>query len=190
MNQSRTSRFAVLTIVSSAIVVCGLVAWKSTRRYQSPPAPESVLVRQAPLFQLHDQAMNALRIQRYIGRHKLLVAFLDATNGVDRSDLALSLRQHWKAMERTGGIVLGITAARPAENREAIDRSGEWPFVLLSDLNDFEVHRQWGAFDDQAGRPREAVVVVDRSGLIRFAHFGPDGLGTPEAWTAELRSVR
>jgi hypothetical protein len=52
------------------------------------------------------------------------------------------------------------------------------------------VHRQYRAFDYDAQKPREAVFVVDRSGLIRFAHFGPKLLGQIDDWVGELNAVR
>lgn len=175
--------------LASVLIVCA-VAWKLTRQYDRPAAPETAYIRQAPVFQLHDQAMKLVRLQRYIGRQKFLVAFFDATPGINGSPIASAIRDHWKEFERTGGVVLGVTAARPVENREAIEKAGSLPFVLLSDLNNYEVHRKWGAFDEQAGLPREAVVIVDRAGLIRFVHYGPDDLGTVETWVKELRMVR
>lgn len=166
------------------------VGWKLTRQYAPPLTPERAYIRQAPLFQLHDESMKLLRLQRYVGRQKFLVAFIDATRGAENSRVAIGLRDLWPAFERTGGVVLGVTSVRPAENRAAIERSGTFPFVLLSDLNQLEVHRQWGACDEKTDEPREAVVIVDRAGLIRFVHYGPDSLGEPEQWARELSQVR
>jgi len=185
----RPPRFAIWVLLIATGAILGLVAWKQTRTYDRPAAPESAYIRQAPVFQLHDQAMKLVRLQRYIGRQKFLVAFVNASAGAERSAVATSIRERWTDFERSGGVVLVVTAARPAENREAIER-GRLPFALLSDLNNFEVHREWGAFDERADAPREAVIVVDRAGLIRFVHLEPDDLGLPDVWVKELRMVR
>lgn len=173
-----------------ALLLLGAVGWKLTRTYDPPLEPEQAYIRQAPLFQLHDQSMKLLRVQRYMGRQKFLIAFIDGSGGVDQSVVARGIRDRWADFERTGGVVLGVTAARPAENREAAQRSGTFPFVLLSDLNRLEVHRQYGACDEKTDQPREAVIIVDRAGLIRFVHYGPLSLGTPEQWARELGQVR
>jgi hypothetical protein len=52
------------------------------------------------------------------------------------------------------------------------------------------VHRAYGAFDDRSGTPHEAVFVIDRTGLIRNIHRGPNDLGSPHEWADELRHVR
>ena len=61
------------------LALCGLVVWKQGRRYESFPIPDKAFVRQAPVFQLHDQSMKLLRLQRYIGRHKLMMTFIDTS---------------------------------------------------------------------------------------------------------------
>ena len=100
-----------------------------------------------------------------------------------------------------------ISASRPSENRYGKNlehlqagaatqagpsREGElrYPFPLLSDILDYEVHRRYGAFDARTGRPVEAVFVVDRAGVIRNTHLGPGGLGDAGEWVRELQEVR
>ncbi|MFM8582874.1 MAG: peroxiredoxin family protein [Planctomycetaceae bacterium] len=173
-----------------AVALGGLVWWKQGQDYESFPIPDKAFVRQAPVFQLHDQSMKLLRLQRYIGRHKFLVAFIDASEGADRSEVLKGLKSRFSEFERTGGLIVGVTAGRPAENRAAIERLEGLPFVLLSDLNNLEVHREWGAVKGSPEQAVEGIVVVDRAGWIRFQHFGPDELGTVEQWLAELRAVR
>lgn len=187
---ARSWRPLFWTIPLAALVILAAVGWKLSRQYDPPAAPERAYIRQAPVFQLHDESMKLLRLQRYIGRQKILVAFLDAREGVDHSLVAQGIRENWADFERTGGVVIGITAVRPAENRAAIGRGGAFPFVLLSDLNQLEVHRQWGACDEKTDLPREGVVIVDRAGWIRFIHFAPDTLGTPAQWAKEFAQVR
>jgi peroxiredoxin len=174
----------------TALLLAGLVTWKGLQKYDPPAAPERAFIRPAPVFQLHDSAMKLMRLQRYVGRSKFLVAFVDASQGADQSPVLQGLRDHWSEFERAGGVVLAVTATRPAENRQAIERLGSLPFPLLSDLNQLEVHRQYGACNEQGNQPREAVVIVDRAGLIRFVHYAPETLGTSDQWARELAQVR
>jgi peroxiredoxin len=134
--------------------------------------------------------MKLMRLQRYVGRSKFLVAFVDASQGADQSVVTQGLRERWAEFERAGGVVMAVTATRPVENRAAIERLGGLPFPLLSDLNQMEVHRQYDACDAKQGTSREAVIIVDRAGLIRFVHYAPDSLGTAEQWARELAQVR
>lgn len=191
-------RKILLVIPISAIVVAGLVWYRIHR----PPAAigqttSAATMRPAPLFQLYDEQSQIVRLARYIGRHRLLIVFFDGTRGPDQNELLLDLRQKFLPIHETGAIVLAISALRPSELRPAPNERGErtsreepFPFGMLADINDFEVHRLYGAFNETTGQPREAAFVIDRTGIIRHVHLGPDGLGGPELWANELRSVK
>jgi peroxiredoxin len=191
-------RKILLAIPVSAVVIAGLVWY----RIQRPPqvvahTPVAATMRAAPLFQLYDEQSQIVRLARYIGRHRLLLVFFDGTQGPDHSELLLDLRRNFLPIHESGAIVLAISGLRPSELRPAPNERGErtardepFPFGMLADINNFEVHRQYGAFDDTTNRPREAVFVVDRTGVIRHVHLGPDNLGGPEVWADELRHVK
>jgi peroxiredoxin len=194
----------------SAVVITALIAFKLTRRYETA-ADESSFeaafdVRPAPQFQLYDQNSRTVRLASYKGRHKLLIVFFDGSRGPDHSELLCRLRDNFAKIHDTGAVILAISAARPSQNRYGanlehlkIDSSGapaaasqelRYPFPLLSDVLDYDVHRRYEAFDMRTGQPREAVFVVDRAGLIQSAHKAPDQLGTADDWIKELREVR
>lgn len=191
-------RKILLVIPVSAVVIAGLV-W---HRLNRPPAAApltafAATMRPAPLFQLYDEQSQIVRLARYIGRHRLLIVFFDGTQGPDRSELLLELRRKFLPIHESGAIVLAISALRPSELRPAPNERGErtsrdepFPFGMLADINNFEVHRLYGAFDEQSNRPREAAFVIDRTGVIRHVHLGPDDLGGPEVWADELRHVK
>jgi peroxiredoxin len=147
-----------------------------------------------------------VRLKSYIGRHKLLIVFFDGSRGPDHSQLLGQLVGKYTEIHATGAVVLAISAARPSQNRYGanlehlkVDPSGaaaseqeelRYPFLLLSDILDYKEHRNYQAFDERTGKPRESVFVVDRAGLIQYTHLGPDQLGTAEVWIKELRLVR
>jgi peroxiredoxin len=201
--RSSRSRRLLLMLPVSAAVIAALVAFKLTRRYEPAVEESPGVVRPAPLFQLYDQHSQIVRLARDVGRHKLLIVFYDGSRGPDGSVLLGQLRDRFPDLHSTGASVLAISASRPSENRYGVNlehrptvatptAAGErhYPFPLLSDILDFEVHRQYGAFDFDAQKPREAVFVVDQSGLIQFAHFGLKGLGQIDDWIRELNAVR
>jgi peroxiredoxin len=191
-------RKILLVIPLSAVAIAGLVFYRLNRPAPTTaPTPVAVTMRPAPLFQLYDEQSQIVRLARYIGRHRLLIVFFDGSRGPDQNELLLELRRKFLPIHETGAIVLAISSLRPSELRPAPNERGErtsrdepFPFGMLADINDFEVHRLYGAFDDKTNRPREAVIVVDRTGIIRHAHLGPDDLGSPEDWADELRHLK
>lgn len=190
--------FLVLPI--SAIVIAVLVVYRLNR----PPAPPvaaaiASAVRPAPLFQLYDENSQIVRLSRYLGRHKLLIVFFDGRQGIDGSGLLAALRDEagYRQIAQTRAVVLAITALRPSEMRLAnneqgqrVERDRPVPFPMLADIHDYEVHRQYGAWDIETDEPREAVFVVDRTGIIQHGHLGPGALGTPALWADELNRAR
>jgi peroxiredoxin len=202
----KARRRVVLVIPISAAVIAGLVIYKMTRRYEVPAEINTFDVRPAPYFQLEDTHSRMVRLKSYSGRSKLLIVFFDGSQGPDHSELLSQLRENYREIHATGAVVLAISAARPSQNRYGanlehlkVDPSGaaaaeqdelRYPFMLLSDILDYAVHRQYEAFDERSGEPREAVFVVDRAGLIQHAHLGPDQLGTAAEWVKELQDVR
>lgn len=187
-----------LVIPASALIIAGLIVYRLNRPPVTPAATAvASAVRPAPLFQLYDENSQIVRLSRYLGRHKLLLVFFDGRKGVEGSELIENLSGDFRPIADTKAIVLAISALRPAELRPANNERGERverdrpiPFPMLADIHDYEVHRHYGAWDDDAGEPREAVFVIDRTGIIRHGHLGPDGLGTPELWADELRQAR
>lgn len=206
MNVPSTRRHIVLVIPLSAAVIAGLVIFKMTRRYEAPAETNAFDVRPAPYFQLEDTHSRMVRLKSYIGRSKLLIVFFDGRRGPEHSELLSRLRENYPAIHATGAVVLAISAARPSQNRYGanlehlkVDPAGaaaveqdelRYPFMLLSDILDYAVHRRYEAFDERTGKPREAVFVVDRAGLIQNSHIGPEGLGNASDWIKELREVR
>jgi peroxiredoxin len=192
-----------LIIPLSAAILLGLAAFKLTRHYE-PMRPEDYAQPvPAPAFALADEHQRLVRFdQQFRGRQKALIVFFDGTRGPDQSSLVAALRDRFSDLKRTGAAVLAISAARPSQNRYGAnlelrtsaapqpDAELRYPFPLLSDIVEYDVHRRYGAYDAQADRPLECVFVVDRTGLIQYSHIGAQGLGQVDDWIRELREVR
>lgn len=187
-----------LVIPVSALVIAGLVVYRTNRAAPLlPVAAPAGAARPAPAFQLYDEQSRLVRLDAFRGRHKLLIVFFDGTGGPDRSALLLELRRKFLPIHDAKAMVFAISDLRPSQLRpppnergERTERDDPFPFAMLSDINDFEVHRRYGAFDEQANRPREAAFVIDRTGMIRHMHLGPDNLANPDVWAEELRSIK
>jgi peroxiredoxin len=199
-------RRILLVIPVSAALIIALVIFKMTRKYDPVPAGSTGDVRPAPLFQLPDEHSRTVRLASYVGRQKLLIVFFDGSRGPEQSQLLQQLRNAFPMLDATGATVFAISAARPSQNRYGANlehlkidpAQGGTPaademrysFRLLSDIVDYQWHRNYGAFDATTAQPREAVYIVDRAGLIQREHLGPAELGAPEDWVRELKEVR
>jgi peroxiredoxin len=161
----------VFILVVAAGVIGGLCAFKLTRHYapptsiaaQTPAAP-------APEFELYDQnaPSRIVRLEGYLGRQRVIVAFFDGQAGAHASPVLNRLKANWVRLRKADIYVMAISTALPQENRKDIAKYGEFPFPLLSDP-DFRVHREWGRFDKSTGKPRAGVFLVNRKGWIAWS---------------------
>jgi peroxiredoxin len=196
-------RRVLLILPLAAAVILGLSAYKLSRHYE-PLRPEDYdQPWPAPEFSLPDEHQRLVRFdQRFRGRQKVLIVFFDGSQGPDHSPLVSALRDRFTDLKMTGAAVLAISAARPSQNRyganlelrQSADANPEaelrYPFPLLSDILDYEVHKRYGAYDATADRALEGVFIVDRSGLIQYSHIRTERLGNIDDWIRELRDVR
>lgn len=205
------ARQRAVWIISAAMLFVGTLAlyrefWPAR---QAPRlASDSHSVRGAPLFTLYDQHSQIVRLERYIGRHKLLVAFVTtpprpapagspsplapdqpAGESPPESPLLRMVRDASARIQKTGAVLLAVSDNTPWENRGRADRRTPFPFPILSDL-DGQTHRQWGAYDQKTAASTEAVYLVDQRGFILHAFAGPDHLETPEEWIRALQKLR
>jgi thioredoxin-dependent peroxiredoxin len=161
----------VSVLVSAAAVIGGLCAFKATRHYppQGSVAPRAI-VEPAPEFELYDQTAPSriVRLEGYLGRNRMIIAFFDGKAGAHASTVLNRLRDDWTRLRHAGIYVMAISTALPQENRKDIARHGEFPFPLLSDP-DFHVHRAWGCLDESSGKPRTGVFLIDRKGWVAWS---------------------
>jgi peroxiredoxin len=192
--------FLILPV--SAAAICGLVAYKLSRHYEPLSPRDYEKPPPAARFQLPDEHSRVVRLERYLGRQKILIAFFDGSKGPDRNAIVNSLKDRFADLKQTGAAVLAISAVLPQQNRYGAnlerhqsanpDPKDElhYPFPLLSDVLEYDVHKRFGAFDQQSNQPLESLFVVDRLGLVQYSRIGADQLGTVDDWIRELRDVR
>lgn len=190
-NDSLKPRVIVLPL--AALVIAGLCAWKLSRPEVAQTIPENAgtLRRPAPPFELRDQGRvlsdgttqpsRPVRLKTYLGRHRIVLVFFDNEAGADQDPVLSALREHQDAIQKDGVIVLGISTALPQHNRQAIQRAGEIPFPLLTDL-DGTVCSTWGVLnmrDDGAFRNRPGVFIIDRAGTVAWKGDAPLPVSNP-----------
>ena len=74
----------IAAVVITLLIVYRLNRPEPVRTQESSPV---VVARPIPLFQLYDEQSQLVRVQRYVGRHKLLIVFFDGSRGPDQSEL-------------------------------------------------------------------------------------------------------
>jgi peroxiredoxin len=161
----------VFLLVLAAGVIGGLCAFKVTRHYTPPTSVAAqALAAPAPEFELYDQnaPSRIVRLEGYLGRQRVIIAFFDGRAGAHASSVLNRLRADWSRLRKADISVMAISTALPQENRKDVAKYGEFPFPLLSDP-DFHVHREWGCFDKSTGKPRTGVFLVDRKGWIAWS---------------------
>ena len=158
-------------LAAAAVVIVGLCVFRATRTY--PPQSTSIeapLSLPAPAFELYDEnsPSHLVRLSAYLGRQRVLIAFYDGKRGPHASPALERLRADWAKLRKADVYVLAISTALPQENRKDVAKYGAYPFPLLSDV-DLSVHKAWGRYDEEHGRPFEGVFLVDRKGEVAWS---------------------
>ena len=162
----------VLVLPIAAAVIVGLVAFKLSQ----PPQQRSTAAlderRPAPKFLALDSQNELVKFERYLGRQEVLLIFFDGDVGADRDMVLLRARQQFPELKRRGVQVVGVSAAIPQHNRQAMDRCGKFPFPLLSDP-EFLIHRLWGRYDEDRRQTQTGVFLIDRAGQVAWSGESP-----------------
>ena len=183
----------ILILPLSAAIIAGLVWYKARQPPVEPSATASAALRQrrpAQPFKLHDQRSQPFRLERYLGRHKLLIVFFDPTRGAARNPQLQVLKAGHAQLTAHGEKVIAISSATPWANRESFKQGGEYPFHVLSDA-DYSVETQWGVMSN--GDPPQVIpsaFVVDRAGVIHWSRIGGTAPIPWEVFQSELQLAR
>lgn len=181
----------ILVLPAAALIILTLCLW----RLNNPPPTQAEMdlpgeTRQAPAFQLYDQDSRLLKLDAYLGRHRIVIVFYDGQAGPDADPVLQELRKFHPALKAESVVVLGVSTALPQENRNNSEQP--YPFALLSDavaVDKNSVHTVWGrlvpppSLDKPAGT-KPGVFLIDRRGQVPWSGDLPQ----PEADTRTLIS--
>jgi hypothetical protein len=93
-------RFLILLVLLTAVVAA--TAWRLVDPPAGPNASVSRIISgPAPDFQLLDQNNRPVRLQGYISRFRVLLAFFDGQTGPDADPVMQSLKQFSTALQKT-----------------------------------------------------------------------------------------
>lgn len=179
----------ILVLPVALVILMALVAWKLTRTYESSSAANLAAERPAPLFEGLDTNNEMVRLERYVGRHPVIVVFYDGNAGADQSADLSALREHFAEIEAVGAKVIAVSGALPQENREAMRSSGAFPFPLVTDVPpDYAIHRRWSCYDESAEQPLPGIFFVNRQGNVAWGNRGPQPFNSVDEALAKLHS--
>lgn len=177
----------VLILPLAALLIAALVALRLARDERRPQVSAPLVPRRlAPRdFELYDMQNRLAKLERYLGRSRLVIVFFTPEPGADADSRLVRLRDHDAAVKSAGVEVVAITTARPAQNKQAEERAGRnFPFPILTDINRSSplpaAHQQWGLYDDATGTTREGLFLVDRAGMVAVRNGLPAPVADPE----------
>ncbi len=148
---------------------------RATHRVPSQSHP--LLGRSAPQFALKDSLGKTWRIQRPPPQEPVILVFylgqtcMACVTHLVQLDFAIS------QFESHGARVLAISADSPEFSRQRLDRLGDLQVPLLGD-SDHATALAYGVWkpapggDGSGGLPLHGTFIVDRAGVVRWAHTG------------------
>ncbi len=185
VSEWRRPRFWALVMAALTLIV--VVEYKRHQAGQSAARGGSI----EPMWPAHFFAFEALdsenrlvKFARYLGRHKILLAFFDGRRGLEGCPQMLTLRETFPRLKAEGAVVLAVTDAIPQENRAAFERIGPFPFPVVSDPT-LQVQRRWHCLE-RVQTNGFAVFFIDRAGRVRVDDRGRP-VAEPDLQTALQR---
>ncbi len=120
-----------------------------------------------PAFTLTDQHGKKVALKDLKGKNVVVYFYpKDDTPGCTKE--ACGFRDHWKEIQKTGTVVLGVSPDGAASHQKFIDKY-KLPFDLLSDT-DRAIMTKYGAFGEKMMYGKKTMGVIRSTVLI-----GPDG---------------
>ena len=180
-----TSRRIFFILPLAALAIAGLCTYKLSRpSEQEEPHQPAVVVKRAPLFELsdHSKPPQSVRLERYIGRHRIVLVFADLKAGLAGDPVLIWLREHADAIRREDAKIAVISSLLPQDHRrmlkESLEEGEPAPFQMFSDLNG-DVHRLYGVADSNTSKVSTTVFLIDRAGNLAWSQNKPVSLGDP-----------
>ena len=145
----------------------------------------------APDFKLASVSDGDITLSQFKGEKNVILSFhvLDFTGGW--TDQATSFRKYNAQFEENDAQVLGISCDHVAAHRAWTTAMGGLPYPELSDWHPKgKVTESYGLWNEERGAGTRAVMVVDKSGVIRFLEkYVPGTLPDPNEILQFVKSL-
>ena len=174
-----------------------LVAAATTWRILTPHDAVKVTAtfaddRPAPAFQLLDQNGRQVNLQSYLHRHRIVLVFFDARQGLDGDPLMRRIREFALAIKRTGIRLIAISTPLTPEFKSQAEN---FPFPVLHDTRSGYPDSgsvKWGTAILPSKGPvadiRPAMFVIEQTGLVEWDGDQPKPVDDPELFLTQLIS--
>ncbi len=137
-NRSQSQGFSLvdrrfLVVIMFGLGLAGLCVWRiQTNRPQSlaEQMQHARVERPAENFEGVDINNTMFRLERYLGRHRVLVVFFSAEETAAHDVTLLAVRDAFPRLAKNDIKVVGVSTALPQDNRRAIETAGEFPFPV------------------------------------------------------------
>ncbi|HTN04998.1 MAG TPA: redoxin domain-containing protein [Planctomycetaceae bacterium] len=160
MEAARIDR-RLIPVLLAGCVIATLCVWRvsANRPAGYNAAVQSPQVwRPAPRFETLDANNQMFRLERYLGRHRVLVIFVPGRRDEVESAIRL-LQQHLDGLERQDVKIAVLSPALPQQHREWMKGLGAGAVPVLTDLRS-EIAARWGV----NSLVDTATFLVDRKG--------------------------
>lgn len=168
-------------LVLAGVVVFAVTFWRTRQLadWQSEPARGEIAIRAlAPRFTLADHNRNIVKLERLLGRHRVVLVFFDAEAGVDRDPRTKPLIENFETIDAAGIEVIAVSAATPYANEQAEQRLGhKLPFPVLTDIDvsyplPSPAHRQYGRLEAATNATLPGLFLIERDGTVPYSQQG------------------
>jgi peroxiredoxin len=164
----------LIPVLLAGCVIATLCAWRVSANRQdgyNAAVGTPQVWRPAPRFESLDAHNQMFRLERYLGRHRVLVIFVPGRRDAVESAIR-QLRQHLERLERQDVKIAVLSQALPQQNREWLEGLETRFIPVLTDLQG-EIAARWGV----QGLAEAAVFVVDRKGDVVWSDGVPQPAG-------------
>lgn len=180
-------------LLGAGVIIFGVAYWRQQqlKQWSQDPHRQVALARTlAPRFTLADHNRKVVKLERLLGRHRVVLVFFDPNLGIDQDPRTKKLLEAFKTIDAAGIEIIAVSTATPFANEEAEKRIGyELPFPVLTDIDinnpvPTPAHRSYGCLDENSGLPLPALFLIERDGSLPY---GPNGF--PTAIQDEARAL-
>ncbi len=164
----------LISVLLAGCVIAMLCAWRvSANRQNGYTVAVGIpqVWRPAPRFESLDAHNQMFRLERYLGRHRVLVIFVPGRHDAVESAIR-QLRQHLEQLVRQDVKIAVLSPALPQQNREWLEGLETSSIPVLTDLQG-EIAALWGV----QGLVEAAVFLVDRKGDVAWSDGEPQPAG-------------
>ncbi|MEJ7590855.1 MAG: redoxin domain-containing protein [Planctomycetaceae bacterium] len=184
----REKLFGIMLLVVAAATVWRILTPRDAVQVTATFADE----RPAPTFQLLDQNGRQSNLQSYLHRHRIVLVFFDARQGLDGDPLMRRIREFAQAIKRTGIKLIAVSTPLIPEFKSQAE---SFPFPVLHDTRSGYPDSssvKWGtAILPSKGAVadiRSAMFVIEQTGLVEWDGDKPIPVDDPELFLTQLIS--